>query len=275
MICKYCGNTIDSNAVTCPYCGSKLADYDAADDYDNYGQNGGYAQDDGYTDDDGYAQDEGYDDEEAQAYVSPKKKSHGLKVPNIPLSTIISIASAIFSFICLLTVSSMKASLRDSSDRMISGLGQIQTSAVALEDRISSMEAAVASAQSDAYNQLASQNISITKDITSLTGPVSMGKYNQMFIVKAKGNLDMNTSFDWQKYNEATNGWVSIVFTGKATSNDEYGLRIENKVEAGEYISVLWANGITSSGAGTYRCVITDTSGIKKTSSEAIVQVSD
>ena len=104
-------------------------------------------------------------------------------------------------------------------------------------------------------------------------GPVTLGKYNQMFIVRAKGNLRLNTSFDWQKFNEATNGWVSIVFTGTATSNEEYGLRLENKMEDGEYVSILWANGITPSGAGTYRCVISDASGVKKTSSEAIVQV--
>ena len=118
-----------------------------------------------------------------------------------------------------------------------------------------------------------SGTVAITKDITSLTGPVTLGKYNQMFIVRAKGNLNLNSSFDWQKYNQATGGWVSIVFTGTATSNDEYGLRLENKMEEGEYVSVLWANGITEAGAGTYRCVITDSTGVKKTSSEAIVQV--
>ena len=143
-----------------------------------------------------------------------------------------------------------------------------------IQERLDSMEGTVADVQNNAYNQLASANITITKDITSLTGPVTLGKYNQMFIVRAKGNLNLNSSFDWQKYNEATGGWVSIVFTGNATSNEEYGLRLENKMEEGEYVSILWANGITQNGAGTYRCVISDSAGVKKTSSEAIVQVS-
>ena len=101
-------------------------------------------------------------------------------------------------------------------------------------------------------------------------------KYNVMFIINAKGNLSMNTSFDWQKYNEATGGWVSIVFTGNATTNEQYGLRLENTFDRGEnvYTSKLWANGITSEASGTYRCVITDATGITKTSAEATVSVS-
>ena len=173
-----------------------------------------------------------------------------------------------------MTVSSIKGSIKESTDTLSSGLAQLQSSSVTIQQRLDSMESTVADVQNNAYNQLASANITISKDITSLTGPVTMGKYNQMFIVRAKGNLNLNTSFDWQKYNQATGGWVSIVFTGTATSNDEYGLRLENRMEDGEYVSVLWANGITEAGAGTYRCVISDSTGVKKTSSEAIVQVS-
>ena len=46
-------------------------------------------------------------------------------------------------------------------------------------------------------------------------------------------------------------------------------------MENGEYKSVLWANGITKAAEGTYRCVISDVNGIKKTSSEASVSVAD
>ena len=122
---------------------------------------------------------------------------------------------------------------------------------------------------------LGSQSIVISKDITALSSPVTAGKYNQMFIVNAKGNLNLNTSFEWQKFNDATRGWVTVVFTGTATSNEEYGLRIENSYDkaTGTYVSILWANGITPSAAGTYRCVIKDATGIEKASSEAYVQV--
>ena len=100
-------------------------------------------------------------------------------------------------------------------------------------------------------------------------------KYNRMFIVNAKGNLSVNTSFDWQKYNESTGGWVSVVFTGDATTNDQYGLRLENSFDRNEntYTSILWANGIKPEASGTYRCVITDATGITKTSAEATVSV--
>jgi hypothetical protein len=68
-----------------------------------------------------------------------------------------------------------------------------------------------------------------------------------MFIITAKGNLNVNDSFDWQKYNESTGGWVSLVFTGDATDNSQYGLRLENNYDknANTYTSILWANGIT------------------------------
>ena len=256
MICRYCGNTVDAEATVCPYCGSALVGYNAPISFEEEPQQ--------------YEEESLY--EEQESYAKPRKK--GVKLPALPLSTLLSIACAVFSFLCLMTVSSIKGSIKESTDTLSSGLAQLQSSSVTIQQRLDSMESTVADVQNNAYSQLASANITISKDITSLTGPVTMGKYNQMFIVRAKGNLNLNTSFDWQKYNQATGGWVSIVFTGTATSNDEYGLRLENRMEDGEYVSVLWANGITEAGAGTYRCVISDSTGVKKTSSEAIVQVS-
>jgi hypothetical protein len=137
------------------------------------------------------------------------------------------------------------------------------------------MDSTIAGVQNEAYNQLASQSIVISKDITALTGPVTEGKYNVMFIINAKGNLNLNDSFDWQKYNQVTGGWESIVFTGNATTNEQYGLRLENVFnrEENHYESKLWANGITPEAAGTYRCVIKDATGITKTSAQASVQV--
>ena len=154
-------------------------------------------------------------------------------------------------------------------------MNSVYASVSSLDDRLAVLDTTIAGVQNEAYNQLASQSIVISKDITALTGPVSEGKYNIMFIINAKGNLNLNTSFDWQKYNEATGGWVSIVFTGNATSNAQYGLRLENTYnnEEGHYVSTLWANGITPEAAGTYRCVIKDATGISKISAEATVQV--
>ena len=279
MICRYCGNVIDADAAVCPYCGSSVAADAAYDDpntaysspadaYDT--SSGAYDTDPGV-----YQSDDAYEDD-AQDYAPPAKKKAGFKLPNIPVSTIISIASAIFSFICLLTVSSIKSNISDSTKTVMNGVNQLQTNITAIEDRLSGLDSTVASVQQDAYNQLASQTINITKDLLSLTGPVTLNKTAIMFTVKAKGSLSVNTSFNWQKYNETTGDWTNIVFTGQGTSNEEYGLRLENKAPVdGEYESILWASGITKAAEGTYRCVIKDTNGITKTSSQATVSVTD
>ena len=279
MICRYCGNVIDADAAVCPYCGSSVAADAAYDD-----PNTAYSSPaDAYDTSSGaydtapgaYQSDDAYEDD-AQDYAPPAKKKAGFKLPNIPVSTVISIASAIFSFICLLTVSSITSNISDSTKTVMNGVNQLQTNITAIEDRLSGLDSTVASVQQDAYNQLASQTINITKDLLSLTGPVTLNKTAIMFTVKAKGSLSVNTSFNWQKYNETTGDWTNIVFTGQGTSNEEYGLRLENKAPVdGEYESILWASGITKAAEGTYRCVIKDTNGITKTSSQATVSVTD
>ena len=294
MICRFCGNEVDDNAQVCPVCNSPLYDYDqgdfaqgapAQDDYSQADYNqAGYAQD-GYDDNGGFDQfdyaeaNDTFDGDDENPFAqdvqqaAPKKK--GVKLPKLQPATIISAAAAIFSFVCLVMVSALSSDLAERANTLEAAITQVQMSYSSLEDRLGSLDSTVANVQQEAYNQLASTSITISKDITSLTGPVTLGKYNQMFIIRAKGNLDLSSSFQWQKYNSTTGGWEEIIFTGTATSNEQYGLRIENVMEDGEYKSILWANGITKAAEGTYRCVITDVNGIKKTSSEASVSVSD
>ena len=287
MICKYCGNEVDDNAQVCPVCNSPLygddqngyvqesldlGDYSQTGyDQSNYDQ-GDYAQS-GYDSNAGYDHygygetNDTFEEDPFAQDEKPAKKGVSVNLPKVQAAT--------FSFICLVMVCTVNANLKDRANTLEAAVAQVQMSYSSLEERIGSLDSTVANVQQEAYNQLASTSISITKDITSLTGPVSLGKYNMMFIIKAKGNLNLNTSFEWQKYNSTTGGWEEIVFTGKATSNDQYGLRLENLMENGEYKSVLWANGITKAAEGTYRCVISDANGIKKTSSEASVSVAD
>ncbi len=295
MICKYCGNEVDDNAQVCPVCNSPLygddqngyvqesldlGDYSQTGyDQSNYDQ-GDYAQS-GYDSNAGYDHygygetNDTFEEDPFAQDEKPAKKGVSVNLPKVQAATVISAAAAIFSFICLVMVCMVNANLKDRANTLEAAVAQVQMSYSSLEERIGSLDSTVANVQQEAYNQLASTSISITKDITSLTGPVSLGKYNMMFIIKAKGNLNLNTSFEWQKYNSTTGGWEEIVFTGKATSNDQYGLRLENLMENGEYKSVLWANGITKAAEGTYRCVISDANGIKKASSEASVSVAD
>lgn len=295
MICKYCGNEVDDNAQVCPVCNSPLygddqngyvqesldlGDYSQTGyDQSNYDQ-GDYAQS-GYDSNAGYDHygygetNDTFEEDPFAQDEKPAKKGVSVNLPKVQAATVISAAAAIFSFICLVMVCMVNANLKDRANTLEAAVAQVQMSYSSLEERIGSLDSTVANVQQEAYNQLASTSISITKDITSLTGPVSLGKYNMMFIIKAKGNLNLNTSFEWQKYNSTTGGWEEIVFTGKATSNDQYGLRLENLMEDGEYKSVLWANGITKAAEGTYRCVISDVNGIKKMSSEASVSVAN
>ena len=172
-------------------------------------------------------------------------------------------------------VFSLRGAVQELTAAQTKSLEAINASVAAANDRLDQLDSTLAKVQSEAYEQVASQSISLVKDLTPLVGPVDEGKYNRMFIVTAKGNLNVDTSFDWQRYNEATGGWVSIVFTGDATNNEQYGLRLENQFDAAlsEYTTILWANGITQEAAGTYRCVITDAGGITKTSAEATVAI--
>ena len=48
---------------------------------------------------------------------------------------------------------------------------------------------------------------------------------------------------------------------------------IDLKFRKSEFTSILWAQGITPEAEGTYRCVITDATGITKTSAEATVSI--
>lgn len=275
MTCKYCGRTISDGSTSCPFCGSSASLYS-----EPFEEN-----EDSVVDSEYPAEDEvSYGRKKRTGFKMPKvsmPKSSGasFSMPkvNLNVSTVISFICALFSLVCLMRVSALSSALKEHDSVAKANLTQIHSAITALDDRLSALDTTVANVQTNAYNQYASQAITISKDLSSLTGPVTAGKYNQMFIVNAKGNLNLNTSFDWQKYNDYNKTWVSIPFSGTATSNEEYGLRIENSYDSSSstYVSILWANGITPAAAGTYRCVITDINGLTNTSSEAVVSVSN
>lgn len=296
MICLNCGKELDNDIRVCPYCGNLI---EAIDDSEYYEENLDpvYVEEsyeEGYAADESYAEEQDYEEEfvDDDPVYAGAKKSRGFgkkismpkvsmpkfsapKASGLPVSTILSIVCCLISLFCLISVKGLQKSIDDSNAKLLSNMNTIYASVANLDERLANMDSTIAGVQNEAYNQLASQSIIISKDITALTGPVTEGKYNIMFIINAKGNLNLTDSFDWQKYNEATGGWVSIVFTGNATSNEQYGLRLENTFnrEENHYVSTLWANGITPEAAGTYRCVIKDATGITKTSAEATVQV--
>lgn len=296
MICLNCGKEIENDIRVCPFCGNLVEIFDdsvyfeeAAPEYTESSYEEGYAPVETYAEDDNYgeeyAEDEGYEEEfvdDDPLYARGRKgKKFSMpavsmpKMPALPLSTILSAICLLLSLVCLISIKGVQKDIAEKYNNLSSGVNSVYASVSALDERLNSMDSTIAGVQNEAYNQLASQSIVISKDITALTGPVTEGKYNVMFIINVKGNLNLNDSFDWQKYNQVTGGWESIVFTGNATTNEQYGLRLENVFNREEnyYESKLWANGITPEAAGTYRCVIKDASGISKTSAEASVQI--
>jgi len=299
MICLNCGKEIDNDLRVCPFCGNLVEIFDdsvyfeeAPSEYAEESYEEGYAPVDSYARDEDYAEheyaeEEEYEDEfvdddpvygkakKAKKFAMPSVSMPKFSAPSLPLSTILSALCLLLSLICLISIKGVQKDITEKYNTLSSGVNSVYASVSALDDRLAVIDSTIAGVQDEAYNQLASQSIVISKDITALTGPVTEGKYNVMFIINAKGNLNLNDSFDWQKYNQVTGGWESIVFTGNATTNEQYGLRLENVFnrEENHYESKLWANGITPEAAGTYRCVIKDATGITKTSAEASVQV--
>ena len=264
MICLNCGKHVDDDVRVCPFCGSVIGDAEEAPEADPLPINLPPRE----RGEDGFERLERAEPEIAPA---PAPASKGIFTPAFFLSLL----SLILALLCLLAINSLRGAVVDLKNAQTENLSAINATVSAANDRLDQLDSTLAKVQSEAYEQVASQSISITKDITPLTGPVDEGKNNQMFIVKAKGNLNVDTAFDWQKYNESTGGWVSVVFTGDATTNEQYGLRLENQFNAAEneYTTILWAQFITPEAAGTYRCVITDATGITKTSAEATVSI--
>jgi len=270
MICLHCGKAIDDDLKVCPFCGNLI---EADDNAPAYKSSADLHDADTAPDLD---PDDGQDFfDENPVYPEPRKPRKSLGVSSNLPALILSAIACVLSLACLLTVVSLRKAVREQSSALTDGISGLRSAVNAVNDRLYEMDGTLSRVQSEAYNQYASQSITITKDITPLTGPVEADKYNRMFIVSVKGNLSVSSSFDWQRYNEATGGWVSVVFTGDATTNEEYGLRLENSYDKNEdsYTSVLWANGIKPTANGTYRCVITDAAGITKTSAEATVSV--
>ncbi len=276
MICLNCGKTIDDDLKVCPFCGSLTEAYEEVPAYNEAPVVEERAVDLPDADDDSQ---DFFDDDpvygEAKSAPAAKGAKNAPAFGGFSLATVFACLSCLLSLVCLVSIFSLRGAIANQEKSLTDTVGALNSAVAGLDGRLNQLDTTLSGVQSEAYEQYASQAIAITKDITPLVGPVDEGKYNRMFIITAKGNLNVNDSFDWQRYNEATGGWVSIVFTGDATDNAQYGLRLENTYDksANTYTSILWANGITQEASGTYRCVITDATGVMKTSAEATVTV--
>ncbi|MBR0041060.1 MAG: zinc ribbon domain-containing protein [Oscillospiraceae bacterium] len=269
MICLNCGKHVDDDVRVCPFCGAQVetgenAPSETEAETDPMPINPPRRE----------PKEEYFERVEREQPAEREAPVRTKSVLGLP-ALLLALASLVLSLLCLVSLFSLRGSIAELKEAQTKSLSAIDSSVKATNDRLDQLDATLAKVQTEAYEKVASQSISLVKDLTPLVGPVDEGKYNRMFIVTAKGNLNRDTSFDWQRYNAATGGWVSIVFTGDATTNEQFGLRLENQYDAAlsEYTTILWANGITPEAAGTYRCVITDATGITKTSAEATVEI--
>ena len=283
MICRNCGKEIDDNATECIYCGcpTGLEEAVAEDESDRINAEEEYYEEKDTGEElpaDGNA--EGSEPLSSRTtYVPANTQSSRSGKPGVvsgaTLSTAISILCAILSLVCLAMTISIRSAIADSAAQISDQMTEVRQSTDALYSKLDDVDTTIADLTSNTNEQVARQAIKLTKDLNALAGPVTEGKYNQMFIINAQGDLSVTSSFDWQKYNEFTGSWESISFTSDATTNEELGLRFENKIDnsTGTYTSILWANGITQAAAGRYRCVITNVSGVSIRSSEALVEI--
>lgn len=210
MICLNCGKEIDNDIRVCPFCGNLVEVFDDSVYFDEpaprYAEEGyeeGYAHDDNYAEDvsygeDDYAEDDYAEDDYAEeefvdddpVYSSRKKgKKFSVpavsvpKLPGLPLSTVLSVLCCVLSLVCLISIKGVQKDITEKYNNLASGVNSVYASVSALDERLSGIDSTIAGVQNEAYNQLASQSIVISKDITALTGPVSEGKYNVMFII--------------------------------------------------------------------------------------------
>lgn len=293
MNCPYCNQPVSDDAAWCPFCGREFDDSVVVPgtEPESFTENYSGSYSDGYSTQDnnsGIVSSEDsdfnadYNDLEDYAEEpelrSSKKfgiRRSAMSLPKFSPATVLSIISVIVTLICLFMIASLKSELAASREALSGQLYGLSSSVSALDNRLAALDTTIAGVQQEAYNQLAEQTIIISKNIMPLTGPVTEGKYNVMFIINAKGNLTFSKCFDWQKFNEATSQWESIEFSGNYTTNDEMGLRISNSYDSEKsiYVTELWANGITYAAEGRYRCVITDDYGVSKSSDETTVLV--
>ena len=268
MICLNCGKHVDDDARVCPFCGNPIESSEGQDEADPMPINLPPRE----RDDNGFERVRPIEPEEsAESAPAPARGGKSIFTPGF----FFALLSLILGVLCLTTIFSLRGAVKELAAAQTQSFDTVRTSIDDANKRLDQLDATLAKVQSEAYEQVASKSIEITKNLTPLTKPVAEGTNNQMFIVKAKGNLNVDTSFDWQRYNKDTGNWVSVVFTGDATTNEQYGLRLENQRDAAtnEFTTILWAQFITPDAAGTYRCVIKDLTGITKTSDEGIVEI--
>ena len=183
MICLNCGKAIDDDLKVCPFCGSltdAYAETGSADLPDADPAGAPADPDDGQD----------YFDENP-VYPEARNAAKPLNLPGSMTSLLVAAVACVLSLACLVSILSLRSAIREQNRVLTGSVSEVRNAVNAVNDRLYELDDTLSRVQAEAYNQLASQSIAITKDITPLTGPVEADKYNRMFIVNAKGNLSV------------------------------------------------------------------------------------
>ena len=233
-----------------------------------------------YSKEDEYAEEEDYDEPEEKGSKFSFKmpdlsgvKSGAKKAVSGSGSNLVSIGLVIcilMSLISLISVGSLKKTVSSNNEAINSQLTILANEISEIGNRISSLESGVSTVQQQTSTvSTDSKYITISKQPTSVSTWLGRGGDDEeiglCFSVEAKGNSLTVNSFQWQ-IKSSTGDWINIGFDGTNSVNETYGLQHSVEIASGVYTSKVYAKGLTSAGFGTYRCVITDSTGEVKIS---------
>ena len=277
MTCTFCGSLLDGTESECPFCGHKLNnDFDAAPVEPRKSQSAAdflskFAADSSKNTSDEYEYDYDEYEEEDETPKRKSKKSKGITsiknssgVNPSMLLMIALVASLIVSFVTMCVCISVNSKVSDLKQDMLSQLYQLQTSQSDISNNLNSVSSTVGSIGTSIEQQNLSKNITITKQPTEAITYVGRGAANTegetlnqlMFSIAAEGS---NLTFTWQKFDNNSGEWINMTFDPNTSNNEDYGLHVYNTSNE----SQIAACGLTELAFGTYRCVISDSSGVQ------------
>lgn len=279
MTCNFCGSTLDDNEIECPYCGHKTGTAPAPKFEDEQPEAGKATKSAAAAFSEAKAKAAGLlkakDSSAKSAQPQQKKSLPAVSAVrgSIPVPVFIGlIACALLCLITLISVGTIKRSINELNQSMLSQIYQLQNADAALSAKIDEIGSTVGTVSTTINEQSTSRNITITKEPSSASTYVGRGGAEDttqnvpVFTVEATGS---NLAFTWQKYDDSSKSWINLVWDANS-NNETYGLHIYT--DAAKGYSELAAHGIKSEGFGTYRCVINDDYGNKASESVQITE---
>ena len=260
MTCTFCGSTLDGTESECPFCGHKIIQEANEEPVTPKKSKSAFDFSSKFS----AASDNEYSDYEEPA----PKRSNKTSFNNDKLTTVFAIglgAILLMSLISLILCIGISNKVADLNQDMLSQMYQLQTAQNELANSVNSVSSTVGNIGTTIEQSNLSRFITITKQPTEVTTWVGRGAPNTegetvnqlLFSIEASGN---NLTYEWQKFDQTSGSWVTIQFD--PDNNDAYGLHVYNLPDGSG--SQLCARGLTSLAFGSYKCVVSDSTGIQE-----------